>query len=91
MKLIDEEVITSIMERLQSLEDQPTAVNPAVVTLQQQMEYLKQAIVKSKTASTNSNKDCKNQISSIKNELLTVEGKIDSMQSLISFNFIITI
>ena len=92
MVLIDKTVIQSITSRLESLEKRSStgsasgsASGPEVTLLKQQFETVKQAVVQTKGATVTivkDNKELKNQVDSLKNELTETRELLTALQNL---------
>lgn len=88
MSLIDQDVITSIVNRLESLEKRSSSSNipsPEINLIKQQIETLKQTIVQTKTtnaAVVKENKELKLEIENLKQELNINKELLNSIQSI---------
>jgi hypothetical protein len=90
MVLIDKNVIQSITSRLESLEKRSStssgsASGPEVNLLKQQVESIKQAVIKTNSASTNlakDNKDLKIQVENLKTELTETKELLQALQNI---------
>jgi hypothetical protein len=88
MSLIDQDVITSIVNRLESLEKRSLSSNipsPEINLIKQQIETLKQTIVQNKTtnaAVVKENKELKLEIENLKQELNINKELLNSIQSI---------
>jgi hypothetical protein len=92
MVLIDKTVIQSITSRLESLEKRSStgsasgsASGPEVTLLKQQFETVKQTVIQTKGATVTivkDNKELKNQVDSLKNELTETRELLTALQNL---------
>lgn len=90
MVLIDKNVIQSITSRLESLEKRSSASSGSVSgsevnLLKQQVETVKQAVIKSNSVTANlakDNKDLKTQVEYLKNELIETKELLHTLQNL---------
>lgn len=90
MVLIDKNIIQSITSRLESLEKRSStssgsASGPEMNLLKQQVETVKQAVIKSNSATSNlakENKDVKTQIDNLKGELSETKELLQAIQNL---------
>ena len=90
MVLIDKNVIQSITSRLESLEKRSSASSGSVSgsevnLLKQQVETVKQAVIKSNSVTANlakDNKDLKTQVEYLKNELIETKELLHALQNL---------
>jgi len=74
VSLVDDDLISNIIERLESLEGKDTFPNPEIVSLKTSTEVLKTAVLQNKNANNPINKDLKKQMAGIKSDISTLQN-----------------